>query len=160
MESMLLKQAAALRDLRTADSKPLLFSYVMFSASQIWYKAQQRFNEARYSALWSRLDNGTAFTCCAGGACPCWHDCTEAVYDFCQAATRDFFRSEVIEPFLASDDLDGIFFDEVDALAHQFAPSLLNSSTAARFQQCSQDFMVELIAFVVSRGSFPRGCSS
>ena len=88
-----------------------IFPYVYFTASETWFEAGAAFNRPENAGLWM-VD--------AAGApvlTPVIQGSELHAYNFTNPATRDFFVSTVIAPFLASDSVAGLFFDMVDTFA-------------------------------------------
>ena len=117
------------------------------------------YNSSASSALWLRDDAGRVVLT---GTAP--------VYDFCSRDMLSFYKTTILETFMASADLHGSFFDECDSFVegggsnHPWEsgvqpagtpPYRFSAARKASVTQCFQDAMVEIVAFMTAGGKFP-----
>lgn len=87
------------------------FPYVYFTASETWFEGGAKFNLPENAQLWMINANGAPILT------PIIQGSELHAYNFSLPATRDFFVSTIISPFLSSPAVAGLFFDMVDSFA-------------------------------------------
>lgn len=87
------------------------FPYVYFTASETWFAGGADFNRPDNAGLWMVDAAGSPVLT------PIIQGSELHAYNFSLPATRDFFVSTIIAPFLAAPSVAGLFFDMVDSFA-------------------------------------------
>lgn len=124
-----------------------------------------KYNASNASVLWLRDDNGKVAR---------YGD--TAIYDLCEPRMMEFFKNTILADYMASPDIHGSFFDEVDSFVegccgnHPFCDNSTGTSgelcndpgtytfsapRKASIKSCWMSAMEELVVFMTSAGKFP-----
>lgn len=160
------RMAIAVEATREHNPKQPYVPYAYFTVSQSQYAGQAGFNDAANAAMWLRDGEGRPLngTRALGGGphMPSQGLGMEShLYDFAQATVRDYYITTVVAPFVNAPWCNGIVFDEVTWLLHNYSNTTIGASTlggAAR-QLAYRDGLLTMIGelsdHMLSHSKFP-----